>query len=38
MAVWALAQLVDSERYQIIRSEHAPFETDDDVLGEWADA
>ena len=37
MAVWALAQLVDAERYQIIRSEHAPGETDDDVLAEWAD-
>jgi hypothetical protein len=37
MAVWALAQLVDAERYQIIRSEHALGETDDDVLAEWAD-
>jgi len=37
MAVWALAQLVDAERYQIIRSEHAPGETDDDVLAEWAE-
>ena len=37
MAVWALARLVDAERYQIIRSEHAPGETDDDVLVEWAE-
>ena len=37
MAVWALKQLVDAERYQIIRSAHALGETDDDVLAEWAD-
>jgi epoxyqueuosine reductase len=37
MAVWALARLVDAERHQIIRSEYAPGETDDDVLAEWAD-
>ena len=37
MAVWALAQLADSERYLIIRSEHAPDETDNDVLAEWAE-
>ena len=37
IAVWALAQLVDAERYQIIRSEHSRGETDDDVRAEWAD-
>jgi epoxyqueuosine reductase len=37
MAVWAFAQLVDAERYQIIRSEHALGETDNDVLAEWAE-
>ncbi len=36
MAVWALARLLDADRFEALRAGHAPAESDPAVAAEWS--
>jgi epoxyqueuosine reductase len=38
MAVWALAQLIDVSKFNVLRERYQSCEPDEDVLGEWRTA